>query len=34
MNRAGLILGFVFLGALVWVTARGSLPNYLSLLGI
>jgi len=34
MNRAGVILGFVMLGALIYVTAKGSLPAYLSYLGL
>lgn len=33
MNRGGLILGFIMLGALVYVTAKGSLGTYLSYLG-
>jgi hypothetical protein len=34
MNRAGVIIGYVALGALVYVVAKGSFPKYLSLLGI
>lgn len=34
MNRGAVIIGFVMLGALVYVTARGNLGKYLSLLGI
>ena len=34
MNRGTVIIGFIMLGGLVYLTAKGSLNNYLSLLGV
>lgn len=34
MNRGAVIIGFVMLGALIYVTAKGSLGKYMALLGI
>jgi hypothetical protein len=33
-EATGRIIGWTFLAALAFVTLRGSLPTYLSLLGI